>query len=189
MISRHMYNNKTKKKQKLIYVELHSHEIPYGSGSGQQSVTAHPSSTDPNSLFIVKEGHGKKPCKIGDIFSDGDLIRLEHSATHRNVHSHNHRSPLSQAQEVSAYSPSGNGNGDSGDTWRIRTSPGGNDEWFRDAPVLFEHVDTGKYLSASTKHKYNNPIPGQLEVSCIDRQSKDTSWFAQQGFYYPANED
>lgn len=33
---------------------LHSHEIPYGSGSGQQSVTSFPRGDDSNSYWIVR---------------------------------------------------------------------------------------------------------------------------------------
>lgn len=33
---------------------LHSHEIPYGSGSGQQSVTGNFESVDANSMWAIK---------------------------------------------------------------------------------------------------------------------------------------
>ena len=33
---------------------LHSHEIPYGSGSGQQSVTGNFESIDANSMWAIK---------------------------------------------------------------------------------------------------------------------------------------
>jgi dolichyl-phosphate-mannose--protein O-mannosyl transferase len=36
---------------------LHSHAISYGTGSGQQSVTGFPGSTDPNSYWIVRGSH------------------------------------------------------------------------------------------------------------------------------------
>lgn len=43
---------------KLLHVgtqyRLHSHEIPYGSGSGQQSVTSFPRGDDANSYWIVR---------------------------------------------------------------------------------------------------------------------------------------
>jgi len=42
---------------KLVHEEsrfrLHSHEVNYGTGSGQQSVTAHGSKDDPNSYWLV----------------------------------------------------------------------------------------------------------------------------------------
>ena len=46
--------------------KLHSHSIKYGSGSGQQSVTAFPNKDDVNSYFTVKTAHAKKPCRRGE---------------------------------------------------------------------------------------------------------------------------
>ena len=37
---------------------LHSHDIAYGSGSGQQSVTGFPETTDANSYWQVLHAHG-----------------------------------------------------------------------------------------------------------------------------------
>lgn len=52
---------------------LHSHEIAYGGGSGQQSITAHGSRNDRNSYWLVKEGDGEAGCSIGtyqhDVFA------------------------------------------------------------------------------------------------------------------------
>lgn len=44
---------------------LHSHEVKYGSGSGQQSVTSFPNVNDPNSLWVIKSGHGEPHCARG----------------------------------------------------------------------------------------------------------------------------
>ena len=44
----------------------------------------------------------------------GDCVRLEHMMTQKNLHSHEHRSPVTGNNEVSCY---GNGgNGDDGNT-------------------------------------------------------------------------
>ena len=45
-------------------VRLHSHDIKYGSGSGQQSVTGSELKEDANSLWTVK-GTPKLDCKRG----------------------------------------------------------------------------------------------------------------------------
>ena len=47
----------------------------------------------------------------------GDLIRLEHLETHRNLHSHNVQSPLTRRNEVSAFGE--DGEGDPMDNWKI----------------------------------------------------------------------
>ena len=90
---------------KLAHVQsgarLHSHEIPYGSGSGQQSVTGSPDINDPNSLFVVNGGYGKE-CTRGSKIECGSVITLLHHATKTRLHSHEFKSPLTKNQEVSA---------------------------------------------------------------------------------------
>lgn len=44
---------------------LHSHEVKYGSGSGQQSVTAYPEGDDPNSYWLV-QGADMTECPQGE---------------------------------------------------------------------------------------------------------------------------
>jgi dolichyl-phosphate-mannose--protein O-mannosyl transferase len=78
---------------------LHSHSVNYGSGSGQQSVTGLEGSDDSNSFWIVK-GATNKPCPRGTPLKSGDIIRLEHMNTNKNLHSHHFQSPLSGKQEV-----------------------------------------------------------------------------------------
>ncbi|KAH9143811.1 hypothetical protein AeRB84_012217 [Aphanomyces euteiches] len=71
---------------KLVHEEsrfrLHSHEVNYGTGSGQQSVTAHGSQDDFNSYWLVKEGDSEIPCVLGmccqDILS---LISMQSTLT------------------------------------------------------------------------------------------------------------
>jgi len=53
------------KLQNLAYkVRLHSHDVKYGSGSGQQSVTGTDSTDDVNSHWVVL-GISTEPCKRG----------------------------------------------------------------------------------------------------------------------------
>lgn len=87
---------------------LHSHDIKYGSGSGQQSVTGFSNNDDANSLWVIK-GPNEKRCKVGSKIRTGAQIRLQHLKTGRYLHSHLHRSPLSNQQEVSAYGEAGKG--------------------------------------------------------------------------------
>ena len=78
---------------------LHSHEVRYGSGSGQQSVTSVSSGADPNSYFLIKAEFGGFK-KRGTPVECGDIIRLSHSPTKMFLHSHLHKAPLSGNQEV-----------------------------------------------------------------------------------------
>ena len=47
-----------------LRLRLHSHDVKYGSGSGQQSVTALDLSDDHNSHWLVRPGMGET-CKRG----------------------------------------------------------------------------------------------------------------------------
>lgn len=158
---------------------LHSHEIPYGSGSGQQSVTGMNAVDDTNSLWLVKEAYGQPPCVRGSTFKHADTIRLQHVNTKKWLHSHLHASPLSGAQEVSCYGSAGQS--DTGDNWFIETQDG--DVWGRNDKVRLRHKDTGRYLMTHRKF-YQAPIPGQSEVACVDQPSAQTLWYSAEGVYF-----
>ncbi|CAL8091532.1 unnamed protein product [Calicophoron daubneyi] len=92
-------------------VRLHSHEVNYGSGSGQQSVTAVGDKTDSNSYWQVDvlERNNSPQCNRGRLIKCGQRIRLMHLVTRKNLHSHHFKSPLSDNFEVSAFGTNGAG--------------------------------------------------------------------------------
>jgi dolichyl-phosphate-mannose--protein O-mannosyl transferase len=78
---------------KLIHKDtnyhLHSHNIAWGTGSGQQSVTATNMNSDQGSLWLVKDATTTKSLhSVGHAVKCGDKIRLEHIQTGKNLHSH-----------------------------------------------------------------------------------------------------
>jgi hypothetical protein len=101
---------------------LHSHQIAWGSGSGQQSVTGHGSSDDFGSMWIIKEPFRSEACEVGTPVKCGSKLRLEHAATGKNLHSHLFSAPVSGQQEVSAYGE--RGEGDTGDNWELLCESG-----------------------------------------------------------------
>jgi len=159
---------------------LHSHQVSYGSGSGQQSVTGMNTADDANSFWVIRGGHNKKRCKQGEPIKNGEIIRLQHLNTKLNLHSHQHPSPLSRFQEVSCYGP--DGNGDASDNWRVVLAT---DIWLRKGNVEFEHVETGQWLHSHTV-TYKHPIPGQQEVSCVPDRGVNTRWMAEEGIFFPS---
>ncbi|KAL0038766.1 hypothetical protein WJX79_007032 [Trebouxia sp. C0005] len=74
-------------------VNLHSHEISYGSGSGQQSVTGYTGGDDANDYWAVR-GSEVDSCSQGTPLSSGSKIKLYHSSTQKWLHSHLFPSPL-----------------------------------------------------------------------------------------------
>jgi len=171
---------------------LHSHQIAWGSGSGQQSVTGHGSNNDGGAMWVIKEAHKGKACEVGTAITCGRKIRFEHAQTGKNLHSHLFQSPVSGQQEVSAYGE--NGDGDTGDNWEI-VCESGKKHWLKGDYVQFKHVDTGKFLVTSKQHEFNQrncghgcPIMGQTEVACSSgRDTSKLKWRATQGVYFPAD--
>ncbi|PIO70880.1 hypothetical protein TELCIR_07233 [Teladorsagia circumcincta] len=78
---------------------LHSHDVKYGSGSGQQSVTAVTASDDVNSHWQIYPSL-KEKCHRGDPIKCGDKIRLKHLTTGCFLHTHHFQAPLSKHYQV-----------------------------------------------------------------------------------------
>ncbi|VDK52493.1 unnamed protein product [Cylicostephanus goldi] len=84
---------------------LHSHEVKYGSGSGQQSVTAVTASDDVNSHWQIFPGRGlKETCKRGEPMKCGEKLRLKHLTTGCFLHTHHFTAPLSKHYQVFDFS-------------------------------------------------------------------------------------
>ncbi|RWS30213.1 stromal cell-derived factor 2-like protein [Leptotrombidium deliense] len=155
---------------------LHSHDVKYGSGSGQQSVTATEDKEDSNSYWSVLGKNGDH-CTRGQPIKCGSVVRLRHLASNKNLHSHLFSSPLSGNQEVSAFGKAGEG--DTGDDWTVTCSE---EHWERDVNVRFKHVDTEMWLSTSGR-SYGRPISGQLEVVGVSRPDSSSYWQTAEGIY------
>ncbi|KAJ3111328.1 Protein O-mannosyltransferase 2 [Phlyctochytrium bullatum] len=99
---------------------LHSHSQKYPSGSGQQQVTCYHHKDNNNNWFIYKSWDNATSTNSSAIeyVKDGDIVRLVHEQTGRNLHSHFQKAPVSASEyEVSCY---GNATfGDKNDHWRI----------------------------------------------------------------------
>lgn len=171
---------------------LHSHEVKYGSGSGQQSVTCYPDAGDVNSYWIVKHAFRAPRAKPGSSVPCGGIIRLQHLATGRNLHSHLHEAPLSHDLEVSAYKDEDeNGDeskgrwhdGDTGDNWVLQCDVEDGKPWPRFGRIVLKHVDTSAYLSSSKRFQFGDPIAGQLQVSAMSRKNRDCYWRSNEGIF------
>jgi dolichyl-phosphate-mannose--protein O-mannosyl transferase len=167
-------------------VRLHSHEVKYGQGSGQQSVTGVTTEDDHNSYWQVREPHNKQKnidnCARGEPIKCGQMIRLTHLSTQRNLHTHHFASPLSHNQEVSAFGE--NGEGDEGDNWIVQCET---ELWRREGIISFKHVSTNAYLMVS-EERYGRPIAGQAEVCSTHlTHNRGTTWRAAEGVYVKPN--
>jgi dolichyl-phosphate-mannose--protein O-mannosyl transferase len=169
---------------------LTSSEINWGSGSGQQSVTATSTPGDSTSLWMIAEPDQKDICTAGTAMVCNSVIRLTHLLTGKNLHSHEFKSPLTGQQEVSAFGTDGQGDG--GDDWRV-VCASGKQEWVSGVPFHLQHVPTGRYLSASDQARFtqqncpNCPIVGQLEVAAVTGQKEGGKWVVQRGVFIKAD--
>lgn len=159
---------------------LHSHDVPYGTGSGQQSVTGYPGVEDSNSYWSIRPALEAK-FRQGELIVDGAIVRLFHSQTKKWLHSHLHASPITNNLEVSAFGSETNS--DTGDHWRLIIEGKGK-TWLRDQKVRLVHVDTGGYLTTHDK-KYSRIVAGQQEVCGTMKKNSDNIWMATEGIYFP----
>ncbi|KAJ3140838.1 hypothetical protein HK100_008854 [Physocladia obscura] len=127
---------------------LHSHKHDYPTGSKQQQITVYPFKDD-NSKFIIKYGLEVKNHTVIDrkvekleYLKNGDIIRLEHVATGKKLHSHDVKAPVTVNEhhwEVSGYGDE-NWTGDTNDNWIVRI-----------ADPNIEHDDPQKIKAINTK--------------------------------------
>jgi len=113
---------------------LHSHPLMYPGGSKQQQITLYPHK-DENNIWLLENQtqpldiHGEpiNGTHAWDnlpelpYIKDGDVLRLYHAPTHRRLHSHDVRPPVTEADwqnEVSAYGYEGF-DGDANDFFRV----------------------------------------------------------------------
>eukprot|EP01083_Nonionella_stella_P006844 19810_1 len=163
---------------------LHSHEIKWGSGSGQQSVTAGKDDDDNNDFWEVHAKLGSQCAQATPIKCNG-IFRLKHMETSQYLHTHDHRAPLSRLSEVSGFSPS-----DRGDDFRV-ICKSRSEFWERGQSVQLQNVQSDNYLYTNSRYEFNQgncgrgcPIAGQFEVSCSPQSSVYTEWQTDQGIYF-----
>lgn len=165
---------------------LHSHNHMYPTGSKQQQITLYPHKDEHNIWLIENqtqpEGangpitgpHAWDSLTPLQYVEDGMLIRLYHLTTHRRLHSHDVRPPITEAEwqnEVSAYGFEGF-DGDANDFFRVEIVKSMSDgaeakQRLRTIQTKFKlvHVITGCVLF-SHKVKLPDWAYEQQEVTC-----------------------
>ncbi|XP_018085850.1 protein O-mannosyl-transferase 2 isoform X2 [Xenopus laevis] len=158
------------------YLHSHWHLYPEGVGVRQQQVTTY-SHKDQNNLWIIKKHNSERdPGSPVEFVRHGDIIRLEHKVTGRNLHSHQREAPLTKKHlQVTAYGT--NGTGDSNDYWRIEVLGSRSKVKVLRSRIRLLHLSTGCLLGSSGK---TLPKWGweQGEVTCSPyvRESPSTLW-------------
>nr|KAK5441202.1 Dolichyl-phosphate-mannose--protein mannosyltransferase 1 [Exophiala xenobiotica] len=190
---------------------LHSHAHMYPTGSKQQQITLYPHK-DENNVFLLE--NQTQPITTDNVtipgpwawsnltegpqyIHDGDIIRLYHTITHRRIHSHDVRPPITEADwqnEVTAYGYEGF-EGDANDLFRIEIVKSMSDgeeakQRLRTIQSKFKlvHIMTGCVLFS---HKVKLPDWGfeQQEVTCAKGGTLPNSvWYIEQNYHPQLNE-
>jgi dolichyl-phosphate-mannose--protein O-mannosyl transferase len=131
---------------------------------------------DSYSVWMLKGPHGKPEDYNRDKpVNNGDIIRLEHLLTKRNLHSHGDRlSPISQQQEVTAWGS--NGICDENDNWRVEVEGGG--ELLAGKQVRLIHCITNVALHS---HIASRPefLDGNQEVTGFGDRDNNDFWIIE----------
>lgn len=188
---------------------LHSHSHMYPTGSKQQQVTLYPHK-DENNVFLIENqtqpithdnvtipGPRAWSNLTTEFIKNGDVIKLYHIMSHRRIHSHDVRPPVTEAewqQEVTAYGYEGF-DGDANDMFRVEIIPHLSDgeeaqHRLRTIQSKFKlvHVMTGCVLFS---HKVKLPDWGfeQQEVTCAKGGTLPNSvWYIEQNYHPQLNE-
>ncbi len=174
---------------------LSSFGMNWSTGSGLQIVTSVSSDRDTNSLFTIKEGEGYSSKFTGEPVKCGEVIRLEHINTGKNLHSHDFKSFVTDSQEACAFGE--NGIGDVNDNLRISCYKQEDGEIITGkSEVFIQHVPTEKWLYINYRTSmYNDrncrgcPIRGQREVSLTDKKDKQCLWQVIGGIIFSSDKE
>jgi len=160
------------------YLHSHYHLYPEGVGARQQQITSY-AHKDDNNKFLIKKWNEDPPLPFTKDWDDaeiefvkhGDLVRLEHILTRRNVHSHQEPAPLSKKQfQVTGYGE--NGTGDANDVWRVEVVGGAEGDKIETvtSKIKFHHY----FLKCVLTCNGAKPLPKwgfeQLEIACNPTQ-------------------
>ncbi|XP_002054958.3 protein O-mannosyl-transferase 2 [Drosophila virilis] len=159
------------------YLHSHAHLYPKGSGARQQQITTY-THKDDNNIWLIKPYN--KPALPKDelrLLQHGDLLRLEHLVTKRNLHSHSEPAPMTKKHlQVTGYGELGVG--DANDVWRVLIVGGKPNETIHTVTsrLMFVHYLQNCALTSSGKQL---PKWGfeQQEVSCnLNVRDKNAQW-------------
>lgn len=160
------------------YLHSHWHLYPEGVGAKQQQVTAYLHKDYNNVWLVRRQDENGSQSGTPDLVRHGDIIRLEHKETTRNLHAHLHEAPLTKKHyQVTGYGI--NGTGDTNDLWQVEVCGGRKGDLVKvlRSKVRFLHRATGcvLYSSGKTLPKWGWE---QVEVTCSPylKETPSSQW-------------
>ncbi|CAK9822719.1 Protein O-mannosyl-transferase 2 [Anthophora retusa] len=165
------------------YLHSHWHLYPEGIGARQQQITTY-SHKDDNNIWLVKRFNSDDIPPEPVLVRHGDLVRLEHVITHRNLHSHKEIAPISKKHyQVTGYGE--NGTGDANDIWKILVVNGKDGDIIETVTSKLKFVH---YLQQCVLTCSGKTLPkwaySQQEVSCSpNMRDKNSLWNIEDNNY------
>ncbi|CAB3246356.1 unnamed protein product [Arctia plantaginis] len=164
------------------YLHSHQHLYPSGVGARQQQITTY-THKDENNRWQIKP-YDKEQVEGVVFVRSGDLVRLTHAQTGRNLHSHRERAPITtKHMQVTGYGE--DGVGDANDVWKIIISGGkdGDEVQTVKSKLMFVH-----YLQACVLTTTGKQLPKwgyeQQEVSCNPNlRDKNALWNVEDNIF------
>ncbi|XP_032521086.2 protein O-mannosyl-transferase 2 [Danaus plexippus] len=164
------------------YLHSHHHLYPSGVGARQQQITTY-THKDDNNRWLVKP-YDKEAVEGVVVVKSGDLVRLTHVATGRNLHSHRERAPLTtKYMQVTGYGE--DGIGDANDVWKVVVSGGADGEEILTvkSKLMFVH-----YLQSCALTTTGKQLPKwgfeQQEVACNHNlRDKNALWNVEDNIF------
>ena len=171
------------------YLHSHWHLYPEGVGAKQQQVTTYSHKASNNKWLIKRAAEDQRP---SDSFvRDGDLVRLEHVVTKRNLHSHFEFAPITKRHyQVTCYGEKGVG--DANDIWKIqkeapRVPTIDEDDRIFTVKTRFRFTH---YLTNCALHSHSKQLPKwgyeQMEVTCNPKLFDKNNYWNIEDNHYPA---
>ncbi|XP_033123188.1 protein O-mannosyl-transferase 2-like isoform X2 [Anneissia japonica] len=158
----------TLKNQRAAGGLLHSHWhlYPEGVGARQQQVTAYTHKDDNNKWLVKRFDHDPSENDEVSFVHHGDVVRLEHVPTRRNLHSHVEPAPVTKRhQQVTCYGT--NGTGDVNDVWRVDIVNGQVGDRIKTVVTKLRLIH---YTTGCALHSHSKQLPKwgweQMEVTC-----------------------
>lgn len=184
------------------YLHSHFHLYPKSVGARQQQITTYTHKDDNNKWLIKpydKESYGKKNVTI---VRNGDLVRLEHLQTRRNLHSHNEKAPITVKHfQVTGYGEvdifqfsflqwiiafiQQNGTGDANDIFKILNPNGREGEPIQTVSSKFKLIHYFQHCAVTSSGK-QLPKWGfeQQEISCNPNlRDKNALWNVEDNYF------
>lgn len=168
------------------YLHSHWHLYPENTGPRQQQVTTY-SHKDENNKWKIKRYDHETNAETDpiEIVKHGDLVRLEHVVTSRNLHSHKELAPVTKKHfQISCYGE--NGIGDANDVFRVEVVGGkeGDEVLTVTSRLRFIH-----YLVGCALHSHSKQLPKwgyeQMEVTCNPNLLDKSIYWNVEDNYFP----